>query len=615
LGRSPIDKPLHAAAALLLAAALIEIAWVHALEGVENRVSDFFVRQHAGGLAPDPDIVIVDIDEPSLARMQDTAGKFPWPRSVYADLVLGIESQKPRAIVFDILFADEDRRDPEFDRAFNRALKGLSNVYLPMARLDASGDPNGVPAAQVADVLGLERSASARLDARIQILPPQIVDEEHWRRSGIINFLEDGDGVGRRYWIGMPAYGWRLPSLPARVARGLGLSVPEVDSVVLNWRGPPNSFPSISFADLYEDFLRKKRTRPADELKDMIVIVGATAAGLGDLRVTPISSVHPGVEILATAIDNLKNQRAMRLTPGYARMALAATLLALVFAAFRLGRNAVEAGAALAAVSAALLGAQYAALGARLLLPVAVPLLFAWALYLFSATLAYLREKRAREQAVRLFSRFLNPAVVKQIVDQGETIESLSGKTREISILFSDIRGFTTLSETRPPQEIVALLNRYFSRQVAVVFRRGGTLDKFIGDCIMAFWGAPLDDPNHAEHAVAAALEMEKVLLAFKRELGGAAGDFDVGIGIHSGSAVVGFIGARQKLDYTAIGDAVNLASRIEGLTKEAHSRILVSRETADACNNAFKFISRGSYKVKGRTQEVELFEPKAGPS
>jgi len=126
---------------------------------------------------------------------------------------------------------------------------------------------------------------------------------------------------------------------------------------------------------------------------------------------------------------------------------------------------------------------------------------------------------------------------------------------------------------------------------------------------------APLDDPGHAEHAVAAALEMERVLLAFKRELSGAAGDFDVGIGIHSGSAVVGFIGARQKLDYTAIGDAVNLASRIEGLTKDAHSRILVSRETADACNNAFKFTSRGSYKVKGRTQEVELFEPRAGAS
>jgi adenylate cyclase len=605
------DRPLHATAALLVVAALLEVGQLHFLEGIEGPVSDFFVRAHATGLAPDPDIVIVDIDEPSLARMQDAAGKFPWPRSVYADLVLGIEAQRPRAIVFDILFSENDTRDPEFDRAFNRALKGRNNVYLPMVRLDPAGDAAALPAARIAGALGLERSEAAQPEARIQLLPPQVVDEEHWQRSGVINFVEDRDGVGRRYWIAMSAYGWRLPSLPARVARGLGFPVPGVESIVLNWRGAKGAFSRISFADLYDDFGRKKRTRMPEELKDKIIVVGVSAAALGDLRVTPISATYPGVEILATAIDNLKNRRPMRMTPDWARMALAAVLLALVFAAFRLRRNAVETGLALAAVSAALLGVEYAALNARLLLPTAVPLLFAWALYLYGAMLAYLREKRTREQAVRLFSRFLNPDVVRQIVDQGETVESLSGKTRQISILFSDIRGFTTLSETRPPQEIVALLNRYFSRQVGVVFRHGGTLDKFIGDCIMAFWGAPLDDPGHAEHAVAAALEMERVLIEFKKELGDAGGDFDVGIGIHSGSAVVGFIGAEQKLDYTAIGDSVNLASRIEGLTKEAHCRILVSRETVEACHNPSAFSSRGSYKVKGRTQEVELFEPK----
>jgi adenylate cyclase len=604
-------KSLQVAAPLLLLAAVLEIGWLHALERIEGLVSDAFVRIHARGLAPDPDIVIVDIDEPSLARMQDAAGKFPWPRSVYGELVAGIEAQKPRAIVFDIIFAEEDTRDPEFDRAFNRALKGLSNVYLPLVRLDPAGDAKGVPLAQVADALGLGRGATADPDARMQILPPQIVDEEHWRRSGVINFLEDADGVGRRYWIAMPAYGWKLPSLPARLAGGLAFSVPDAESIILNWRGGTAAFARISFADLYQDFGRKKRARPSDEFKGKIAVVGVTAAALGDLRVTPISNTYSGVDVLATAIDNLKNQRWMSKAPDYARIGLAALLLASIFAAFRMGRNAVETGMALVLVSAGLLAAQYALLGAGWLLGAVVPLVFAWALYLFSAMLAYLREKRAREQAVRLFSRFLNPDVVKKIVDQGETIESLSGKTRQMSILFSDIRGFTTLSETRPPQEIVALLNRYFSLQVEVVFRHGGTLDKFIGDCIMAFWGAPLDDARHAEHAVAAALEMERVLIGFKRELGEAGRDFDVGIGIHTGSAVVGFIGARQKLDYTAIGDAVNLASRIEGLTKEAQARILVSRETAGACNNSFKFTSRGSYKVKGRTQEVELFEPK----
>ncbi|MGH8401635.1 MAG: adenylate/guanylate cyclase domain-containing protein, partial [Gammaproteobacteria bacterium] len=167
----------------------------------------------------------------------------------------------------------------------------------------------------------------------------------------------------------------------------------------------------------------------------------------------------------------------------------------------------------------------------------------------------------------------------------------------------------TTLSETRSAEQIVSILNRYFSRQVAVVWRHGGTVDKFIGDCIMAFWGAPVADPQQAEHAVAAALEMAQVVDEFRRELDDVGAQFDIGIGIHTGSAVVGFMGAEGKLDYTAIGDTVNLGSRIESQTKGV-ARILVSAATREQCGTRFEFVERGTYKVKGREQPVQLLEP-----
>ena len=607
--RHPLARLLTAGMFVLLIAAALEIGWLHLLDGFEYRVSDLFVRNYAAKLEPDPDIVIIDIDEKSLVRMQDAAGKWPWPRSIHAELLQGIQAQKPRAVVFDILFSEADTYRPDSDRAFNAALQGNDNVYLPMVRLPPRDDANGVPMAAVADLLHIKATPAAQRDARVALLPPQAVDVAHWR-TGIIDFKEDPDGVGRRYWNEMPVYGWLIPSLPSRLAADLGFAIPD-ETILLQWRGHANAFRHISYSDLYDDFSRRQRTRPPDELRGKILIIGTAASLLQDLRVTPISSLYPGVQVLATAIDNLKNQRWMRRVPPYAAILLTAMLVLALFAAFRVRRHVLEPAIALAVVSALLLGVSYAALSIRLLLPVLVPLLFAWAYCLYGALLAYLREKETREQAVRLFSRFLNPNVVKKLVDQGETIESLSGRTCSLSILFSDIRGFTTLSESRPPQEIVSLLNRYFSLQVAVVFRHGGTLDKFIGDCIMAFWGAPLEDEEHAKHAVAAALEMERVLKDFKAELGEAGRDFDVGIGINSGTAVVGFIGAEQKLDYTVIGDAVNLASRIEGLTKEAGSRILVSSETVEACRNSFEFVSRGSFKVKGRTQEVGLFEPK----
>ena len=596
--------PLALAVIAALALELFALQWMKPLE---NRLLDTFVKRQAASLAPDPDVVLVSIDEKSLAQMEEIAGRFPWPRAVYGTLIDGLAAQRPRAIVFDMMFSESDRLQPESDRAFvDAALRHSGvNIFYPMLRLDS---PHGARASQLAPLIGLVRGPGANPEARIAVVPPLVLPQKLWR-TGTINFLADDDGVGRRYEMRKRIGGWDLPSLPARVAMDLGFPVPDADDVVLAWRSAADKLPRVSFSDLYEDFERAKRARPADEFHGKIVVVGAAAAGLGDLRVTPLSSTQAGPEILATAIENLKNGRSMRYAAQWWPAAIGVALVLLLYLAFHRGVDLRASGAALAVVTALLIASQWLLVGRLTLLPLLTPLAAAWTFYAAAGLAEHLRTRRERQQAVAQFSRFTNPHVARQLVERG----GIETARREVTLLFSDIRGFTTLSETRTPEEVIALLNRYFSLQVDVVFGHGGSLDKFIGDCIMAMWGAPLDQPDHARRAVACALDMADTLQAFKRELGAEHTDFDVGIGLHSGPAVVGLMGSqKRRLEYTAIGDTVNLASRIEGLTKDAQRRILVSRDTMEMCGDSFDFAPAGhSYKVKGRAQEVELFEPR----
>ena len=596
--------PLVVAATLLLA--LDQLAWP-LTRPLENIVSDALLAAHADRHPPAPGIVLINVDEHSLNAMAADFGRWPWPRSVHAELLEKLLLQSPRAVVFDILFSDYDLQHPAGDKYLIDVAVPAENVFFPLHLL-ADNEGPGLPLDEWGYRLGFEKTQAARPGAELHFVP-SLRPLTETGRIGAISALEDADGLLRRYAVHFERDGWRVPSLPARVAAYLGAELPARRDIRLHWNGGPHDREQYSYADVFQDLAKREPELFGDLFRDTIIVIGGNAPGLYDLKVTPVSNVHPGADVLATALDDLLRDDWLRTVPSYLQLLAGLALLALVAWSFLAGRGLRFGGAVMAAAIPLGIAAAWGLLQADLYLPL-VPLL-GWPLLLYIALglQQTLRERADRERAIATFGRFIDPRVVASLVKEGSDALRAAPESREVTVLFSDIRGFTALSETRPPEEIVRLLNRYFARQVDVIFRFGGTIDKFIGDAIMAFWGAPVANPDQAEHAVRAALEMTRVVREFREELAATGIDFDIGIGLHTGPAVVGFIGADNRLDYTAIGDTVNLASRIEGQTKGI-ARVLVSAQTRQRCSDSRGFIDHGEFQVKGRAAAVRLFEP-----
>lgn len=597
----------------MLALAILDITTLHLAASADRALGDAMARVHSRDIGADRDIIVIDIDDRSLEAMASDAygiGRFPWPRAVYGELIEEMREQKARAVVFDIELYEPDLRNPESDAVLNAALEDSDNTFFPMKSLARIARDEGVWLARVAPALALTTRGSVDHTARATLELPFALDASAWPRTGLIDFLADSDGVGRRYWIAQTIGGYVIPSLPARVAGALGFNLPDTGSMRLAWmRGGEFPHPRVAFVDLYEDIQRGKRERPRDEFSGKIVVVGASATHLGDYRTTPIDATFPGVEILATAIDNLKNDRWLSDAPAWAPVAIAILLFVPMLVAQRRQVHLLTMLALLFVLTLGVVGSAYAALaGQRLFVPAGTPLVFAWAYFVLAAFRAYIAEQRAKEQRERVLSRFLDVRLVKRLVGEGVRLEDFKSESRTITVLFSDIRGFTSLAETRPAEEVVVLLNDYLSRQSETVFRHGGTLDKFIGDAIMAFWNAPTDDAQHAEHAIDCAVEMIDTLARFNAETARNGTLLDIGIGVHTGPAVVGFVGSQRKLEYTAIGDTVNLASRIEGETR-GRSRILLSAATRELITTR-ALAEVAVVKVKGRAQSVSLYTP-----
>lgn len=554
----------------------------------------------------DTDIVLIDIDDYSLQALSASIGRWPWPRATHAELVEWLEQQGARAIAFDIWFSEPDVLRPEFDQYFGDVLNQQQNVFLPVLQMNNSQPELARRLDSYATNLPVVRTLQAMPDARADLLLPAMGKPEHWQ-LGLINYLADSDGIARHYQLLKEQRGWQLLSLPQVMAENLGyIKRGETDSTLrMVWYGDGMHSPyqKWSYADVWQHVQAGKSVT---EFHNKIVFIGATAAGLHDLRPTPIHAQYPGLYLLANAFDNVKNRRAMAYPIA---SGTGIGLLLLLWTGWRLQqkKNLLSTSTGLLFAALLLIAISVTAISKHTLVPVVTPLLASVLLLGMGTALRYREERAARKATIDMFSRFLDPVVVGQLAEQGLNEETLAGKNCEISVLFSDIRGFTSMSEKATAGEIMALLNAYFTRQVGVIFKNRGTLDKFIGDAIMAFWGAPVADDNHAIDAVNAALDMVDELEHFKKERG--LDGFDVGIGIHSGPAVVGMLGCDQRLEYTAIGDTVNLGSRLEGMTKGI-ARILVSQSTRDLCGDHFDFIAHGSCKVKGREEAVNIYEP-----
>ncbi|MEW6330551.1 MAG: CHASE2 domain-containing protein [Pseudomonadota bacterium] len=319
-------------AIVVAAAAIFAIAGGYTA-GMKNKAYDLIMKTRFQHPAADPDIVIVDIDESALAAMAPEYGRWPWPRNIMGELVEGIAPQQPKAIVFDITFSDPDVFNLAGDKYFRDVIAATPNTFFPMIRLTEENDSRSqLRVMQLPGVSKLDPAASDT--STLAVILPYFFDVLTDHRLGTNNIYTDEDGMARNYDVYADEHGWRVGSLPANVVAGIGGALPDQADILLNWRGKPPSYRRVSFHEVYLDLQKSQRTRAADEFAGKIVIIGSTAPSLFDLKTTPVAKTHPGVEILATAIDNLKNRDFLTVLPPWVDILVTLVSLALLALAF-----------------------------------------------------------------------------------------------------------------------------------------------------------------------------------------------------------------------------------------------------------------------------------------
>lgn len=599
-------------------------------------------------------IVIVDIDTASLEEF----GQWPWPRYRIADLLQKINTAQPLAVGLDILFAEPDRASPAVlknalkkDYGVDVKFSGLPDNLMDNDRLladilksgpfilgyaaDFSGRDPTSRAPSIPEMKVNERAVSGAGPANHYLIAVKDLDAplpvllDNTGDAGFMNTITDRDGVLRRTPLLISWKGKIYPQLSlatALVALQSGVDDPMIltdpqgiEALVINetripldergclrinYRGPRRTFPYIPVSDVLNN-----RVQP-EQLKDKIIFIGTSASGLMDIRISPLDSVQPGVEVHATIVDNILNKDFIQRPDMMMGVEVVILIVWGLITALIISRT----GSLLTLPVTVLLGigiwyGSLWSLGSqKIWLSPLFPIL---SLMLNFAVLNLLKFRMADEKKKffkTAFSKYVSKSVVNQMVANPDKL-SLAGEEKPISVLFSDIREFTTISEQLTPSEISLLLHDYFTAVTRIIIRNAGTHDKFIGDAVMSFWNAPVDVPDHERKALISALEIIKELdnlnIEFEKQFGVT---IAIGIGLHSGMCRVGNMGSDDIFDYTVIGDTVNLASRLESLTKYYGEKILISEQMLTGIPPEIVPLEIDLVRVKGKDKPVRIY-------
>ena len=578
-----------------------------------------------------PAIAVIAIDQADLDFFKDQGVGWPWPRELYGPIIDFCHRGGARAVIFDMLYTEPSVYGHDDDLKFADAVKAGADVIMPFFLSERSKTADAATA-EILKKSSLQTTGAGpefgkSYHSILAPIPPLL---NAARGLGNVECAPDSDGIFRRlpllvpfegHWLPMLAFAAFQLSRPAEpwnfnngalVQNELRIPLDRQGRLLLKFRGPSRSHRRYSAANIIQSEIRLQHHQspiyPPEQLRGKWVFVGATAPGLLDLKPSPMAPVYPGVELHATLLDNLLQGDFFRDIPLWLQwlwtLALTVGIILLVLFASRLWL--VLSGLVLFALL------HFGVVGALFshgwLMATVLPAASLGLAFVLTAAFSYATEGRQKQAIRTMFSRYMSDEVISHLLEHPEKVR-LGGERRRLTMFFSDLAGFTGLSEFLSPEELVQLLNEYLSAMTDIILEERGTVDKYEGDAIMAFWGAPLPMEDHALRACRAALRQQAALESLNRQFQERGlPRLRCRIGLHTGEAVVGNLGSRKRFDYTVIGDTVNLASRLEGLNKFYGTAVMASETTVQECGEALEFQELDRVAVKGRATPVAVF-------